>query len=81
MSHINESKKQEKEVEELRKIYEKKVALLREKERELEKLRTLIEEKISENSHFGKEITRLQGAMPVSVGSRARGQTWGSGVG
>jgi hypothetical protein len=29
MSHINESKKQEREVEELRKVFEKKVALLK----------------------------------------------------
>lgn len=47
----------------------------------MEKLRILIEEKIAENSHFGKELTRLQGAIPVSVASRARGQTWGPGVG
>lgn len=78
ISHINESKKQEKDLEDLKKIYDKNVVLLREKEKELERLRALIEEKIGENSHFGKEITRLMNAMPISV-SRARGQTWGSG--
>lgn len=41
----------------------------------------LIEEKINENSHFGKEINRLQSAIPVSAASRARGQTWASGTG
>lgn len=47
ISHINESKNQEKEVERLRKVYEQKVALLKEKERELERLRSEIEEKIA----------------------------------
>ena len=33
MTHINESKNQEKEVDRLKKAYEQKVALLKEKER------------------------------------------------
>jgi len=45
MSHVNESKNQEKELEQLRRTYEKKVAILKEKEKELAALRILIEEK------------------------------------
>jgi peptidyl-tRNA hydrolase len=44
MTHVHESKSQEKELENLRRTYEKKVALLKEKERELERLRALIDQ-------------------------------------
>ena len=45
MTQVNESKNQERELEQLKKVYEKKVATLREKERELERLRSLLDER------------------------------------
>ena len=45
MTHVNESKNQERELEQLKKAYEKKVGILREKEKELDRLRSLVDQK------------------------------------
>jgi chromosome segregation ATPase len=77
MTHVNESKSQEKELERLKKEYEKKVVILREKERELERLRSLIEQRREEISGYGKELNRLQSAIPISASRTQQRQSWG----
>lgn len=60
ISHINESKNQEREHEQLRKTYEKKVSQLKEKENEMQSLRDILNQQALELSTVGKEINRLE---------------------
>jgi chromosome segregation ATPase len=67
ISHINESKNQEREYEQLKKTFEKKVAQLREREKEINSLRAVLDSRRNELSSFGKEINRLEGPSRVTA--------------
>lgn len=77
ISHINESKNQQKELEQLKITYEKKASLLKQKEAELQNIRDHLNDQRLELSAVGKQANRLE--QPGGTGkfiSRAGGLGW-----
>lgn len=75
--HVHESKSQAKEVEQLRRSHEQKVAALREKQAELERVRREVNSKENEGANLGQEAARLE-ASNYRKGSSHSGLSWAS---